>query len=294
MKHIHFILNPIAGKGNNSLSLKLLQNYFSKEEYLIVLKQSKQKKHAITLTQESIAENADIIVACGGDGTINEVASCLIGTTIILGIIPIGSGNGLASNLQIPKDLNKSLELIKNQPLKKIDVGTLNHNHFFSNSGFGFSARVVKNYELSKNRKFFGYLNASLKSLSEMDYNNDIEIKINDQIIHVNPLMIFISNSNELGYKVSLTPQASLQDGLLDVLIVTKLNAFKIALFSFLAIFNKHHILKEVKKFQTKHIKLSQAKKQPFYSQIDGEILELNDEHITISISEKSLNVIAN
>jgi diacylglycerol kinase (ATP) len=294
LKHIHFIINPIAGKGKNSLSMSILKKYFKEDEYAVILKHSQHKKHAIELTQESMAQKAEIIVACGGDGTINEVASCLVGTSIILGIIRIGSGNGLASNLKIPKDLDKALLLIKSQLVKKIDVGSLNNHYFFSNTGFGFSARVVKNYEQSKTRKFSSYVKASLKSLREIEYNNDIEIKLNDQTILANPLMIFISNSNELGYKMSLTPRASLQDGLLDVLIVTKLNTYKIFIFSILALFKKHHILKEVKNYQTKQIKLSQTKKLPFYSQIDGEILELKDDIINLSVLEKSLNVIAN
>ncbi len=115
MRHIHFILNPIAGSGNNNLDLALLKKHFNPEDFTIAVKPTGYKKHAIKLTQDSIAENADVIVACGGDGTINEVASCLVNSTIILGIVPIGSGNGLASNLNIPKNLNKALALIKKQ-----------------------------------------------------------------------------------------------------------------------------------------------------------------------------------
>tara|TARA_R110002049_G_C9175812_1_gene562632 strand:+ start:10822 stop:11706 length:885 start_codon:yes stop_codon:yes gene_type:complete len=293
LKHIHFIWNPIAGKGNNSISLSVLRHYFNEEYFNIVLKKSTHKKHAVSLTKESILQGAQIIVACGGDGTINEVASCLIETPIILGIIPIGSGNGLASNLQIPKKLHQALLLIKSQSIKKIDIGCLNTHYFFSNTGFGFSARVVKNYELSENRKLLAYLKASIKSLKEIEYNNAIEINLNGEKIYANPLLIFISNSNELGYKVSLTPKASLQDGLLDVLLVTKLNAFKMVMFCLLALFKKHHVLKEVRSFQTKHLKISQTKKQAFHAQIDGESLEIKEDEINLSILEKSLNVIA-
>lgn len=293
MKNIHFILNPIAGNGNNNITLCILHKYFSIEEYNVVIKQSLHKKHAITLTKESIEEKAEIIVACGGDGTINEVASCLVNTQIILGIIPIGSGNGLASNLKIPKEIHQSLLLIKNQPIKKIDIGCLNSNYFFSNSGLGFSACIIKNYELSKTRKLLGYLKASLKSLKELNHNRNIEVIVNGKTISKNPSIIFISNSNELGYKVSLTPKASLQDGLLDVLIVSKLNILKLLTFCVLMLFKKHHLLKEVKSFQSNSIRIFQTKKQPINTQIDGEILNIKDKIINLSVLEKSLNVIA-
>ncbi|MGA1226482.1 MAG: diacylglycerol/lipid kinase family protein [Tamlana sp.] len=294
MKNIHFIINPIAGNGNNHINLDVLHQYFEKENYHIVVKETSHKKHAIILTKESIFENPDIIVACGGDGTINEVASCLVNTKITLGIIPIGSGNGLASNLKIPKQLHKSLQLIKNQPLKKIDIGCLNNNYFFSNSGLGFSANVIKNYELSKTRKLLGYVKASLMSLKEINHNdNNIEVEINGEKVCTNPLIIFVSNSNELGYHVSLTPRASLQDGLLDVLIVSKLSVIKILAFSILMLFKKHHLLKEVKNFQSNNIKIHQNKEQVLNTQIDGEILDIPDKIINLSVLEKSLYVIA-
>lgn len=292
MKHIHFIINPIAGKGNNNISLDILHKYFNKEAYKLVLKESKYKKHATTLTQESISEQAEIIVACGGDGTINEVASCLVSTPIILGIIPIGSGNGLASNLSIPKDIEKAIYLIKKYTVKQIDVGQLNNNFFFSNTGIGFDAQVIKNYEAYSKRTLTSYIKATIKSLRKVDELSEVETTINNTTIQHKPFLIFISNSNELGYKVSLTPKASLEDGKLDILIVSKLNIFKIVFFTLLMLLKKHHILKEVDSYQTKSIQISKKNKPIFQIQIDGEFLIIKNSTITISILEKALNVI--
>jgi len=123
LKHIHFIVNPISGKGKHAISTEFLSQYFDIEKHTVTIKLSEYKKHAIQLTQESINENATIIVACGGDGTINEVASCLVNTNIILGIIPVGSGNGLASNLKISKNIEHAIHKIINHHVEKIDVG---------------------------------------------------------------------------------------------------------------------------------------------------------------------------
>jgi YegS/Rv2252/BmrU family lipid kinase len=291
--NIHFIINPIAGSGNHKIDQTFLESFFNKDEYYITTKYSTYKTHTRELTKISIKEKADIIVACGGDGTINEVASCIIGTRILLGIIPLGSGNGLASNLKIPKNLNKAIRIIKSRNVRVIDIGRLNEKYFFSNTGVGFDAYVIKNYEESNNRKLISYIKAFFKSFKNINDTRLIEVTMNEETFDVKPFMIFISNSNELGYKVSLTPKASLEDGLLDILIVPKINAFKIVLFSLLMIIKKHHLIKEVKSIQTKQLVLHRKDFNHFKMQIDGEYQFIESNKINISITEKSLKVIS-
>ncbi|GGK24839.1 hypothetical protein GCM10007962_18860 [Yeosuana aromativorans] len=293
MIHIHFIVNPIAGTGDNKINIKFLEGHFSKDRYTLSVKNSVYKKHAVKLTQESIKEGAKIIIACGGDGTINEVASCIIGTSVILGVIPLGSGNGLASNLKISKNIQKAISLIKKQDVKKIDIGSLNGNYFFSNTGVGFDALVIKNYEASNGRKLLSYIKGTLKSLRDIKYDREFDVCLNNENLVLKPFMIFVSNSNVLGYNVSLTPKASLQDGLLDVLIVSRLNSFKVLLFCLLMIFKKHHLLKEVKSYQTKKITINQKDSSFYDMQIDGEHRTIDDSNIEIYIQEQTLSIIA-
>lgn len=294
MKQIHFIVNPIAGSGNNQLTKEFLLPYFEASVYVLNLKYSNYPKHAKILTKESISEGANIIVACGGDGTINEVASCLVGTQIVLGIIRFGSGNGLASNLKIPKNIEEAIQLIKSEKTLQVDVGRINKKYFFSNTGSGFDANVVKYYDRSKKRKFISYFQATFKAFLELhNSKKTIQINVNDDITYDNPFMIFISNSNELGYKFSLTPHASLQDGFLDVMIVPKMGKLKTFLFGFLILMKKQHLLKDVKSYQDKKIKITKKKGLFLQTQIDGELYNIDEDTISISILEKSLNVIA-
>ncbi len=293
MKHIHFIINPVAGSGNYHITYELLQKYFDSEQYSIVVKHSTYKRHAIQLSKESVAQNPDIIVACGGDGTINEVASCMVGTNIILGIIATGSGNGLASNLNIPKNIVKSLLTIKQQSIKQIDVGKINDKYFFSNTGVGFDARVIKRFEASNERKLSSYLKATLKTLNESVTDNVMDIDTHSLKMEVNPFMVFISNSNEMGYNMSLTPNASLQDGLLDVVIIPKIGRLKFMWLGLLMFFKRLHIIKDIKSFQTENLKLYKKGKDTFQTQIDGEYYYLNVNTIDISILKKSLYVIS-
>jgi len=291
--HIHFIINPISGSGKNELSEAFLGNYFSKDKYLITLKISQYKSHSITLTAESIREKADIIVACGGDGTINEVASALVNTGIPLGIIPMGSGNGLASNLKIPKQLEKAIGVILKNKSVPIDVGRVNDSYFFSNTGFGFDASVIKNYEASQRRSLLTYVKASLQSFKEYHRQNEIVIEINGTTRMVNPFLIFISNSNVMGYGMSLTPKASLQDGLFDVVIVPKLPKWKMLVFGLLMLLKRPDFQKEVRCFQAKEIKLFKKSGGHFQSQIDGELVNIPSSSVDIDILQSSLIVLA-
>lgn len=293
LKNIHFIVNPAAGSGNHLISQEFLENFFEKEDYVITIKNSDYKKHAQALAKASINEGAEIIVACGGDGTINEVASCLVNTNIILGIIPLGSGNGLASNLKIPKTIESAIALIKTKSVKKIDVGLINEHYFFSNTGIGIDAQVIMHYENSNQRKLTSYIKSTLKALKSLKYHEQITVEINDKVIQTYPFLVFISNSNEMGYKISLTPMASLQDGLLDVLIVSKISRLKSLFFGFLILIKKHHLIKEAQSYQANIIKIHQANKKEYQSQIDGEFFNLKSDAITISLLEKSLHVIA-
>ncbi|QHI36145.1 Diacylglycerol kinase [Kordia antarctica] len=294
MKQIHFIINPIAGSGKtHKLSKDYLATFFEKEKYVIHIEYSNYKKHAAVLAKKAMEESADIIVACGGDGTINEVASCIVGSTIKLGIIPTGSGNGLASNLKISKHISKAIQIIKNENVRQIDVGIIHDKYFFSNAGVGFDACVVKNYESSKRRKFKSYIKAALKSFKELRYDRKIEIELNNTKIITNPFMIFVSNSNEMGYNISLTPKASLHDGLLDMLIVSKISKFKVLLLGFLILIKKQQYLKEANHFQTKLIKLTRHNGDLFQFQIDGEAYIIEEKTIFITIKEKALHVIS-
>lgn len=289
---IHFIVNPIAGSGHHSFSETFLQDYFEKDAYNVTIKSSGYKGHAIDLTKESILQKADVIVACGGDGTINEVASTLVGTTIPLGIVPIGSGNGLASNLRIPRDIKKALYTIKNNQCTTIDVGSVNERYFFSNTGFGFTANVIENYEALQTRTLWCYVQASLKSFKEYLKKADTIISINDKLEVANPFLIFVSNSNVMGYNMSLTPKASLKDGLLDVVIVSKLSRIKMLFFGFCMLFKKIDLMKEVSYYQTDQLRLSRKKGSFFESQIDGEISRIDESELSITIKNKTLTVL--
>jgi len=288
---IHFIVNPIAGSGSNNLSEEFLYEIFDNGFYEICVKESQYAKHALELTRASIEEDADIVVACGGDGTINEVASCLVYSQVTLGIIPMGSGNGLASHLKIPKQLKKGLHIIKNHNRVAIDVGLINNELFFSNTGIGFDAHVISDFEKSTKRKLWSYITSVLRTLKKYNYSNSVELSYNNKTEIVSPFLLFVSNSNEMGYRMSLTPRASLQDGVLDILIVPKLSFFYTLLFGILFLLKRHYWLKKVRFVKTNSLQICGLSEQKIIAQKDGELLASIDNIIDIKVLPRKLNV---
>lgn len=291
MTYIHFIINPISGSGKHNLAASYILQHFPASEYQIVVDYTNHKTHAVELTKAAVNQNPHYIVACGGDGTINEVASCLVNTRIILGIIPVGSGNGLASNLNIPRDFKKAIDIIKKGKTTFMDVGKINDFYFFSNMGIGIDALIIKKYERSGNRTLSSYVKAALSSSFQYKAKQAI-ISFEDQKIEVNPFMLFISNSNEMGYNMSLTPKASLSDGLLDMVIIPELSFIEKLLLGFNVLRNTIEKFKKAKHYLVNEVHIKMPQKIYIDAQIDGEQYNIKNNIINVRILPKALKVL--
>ena len=289
---IHFIVNPISGNGNNLLTPETVSRVFNLDQFCFEIKETQKPKHATELTNASIIEGADIIVACGGDGTVNEIASCLVGSSVKLGVVPMGSGNGFAATLKIPKSIIGALNIIKESNNTQIDVGEINKNYFFSNTGIGFDANVINNYSKTSQRKLTSYLRAFVLTFFNNPASHTLKITTESQSMKLKPFMVFASNSNEMGYDVSLTPKASIQDGVLDIIIVEPLNKLEIIYFAFLLLVKKPQRFKKAHYFLTKNTEITNLDKGGFLAQIDGEPRQINTNTIKITVKKKALSVV--
>tara|TARA_B110000459_G_scaffold52762_1_gene58723 strand:- start:66 stop:956 length:891 start_codon:yes stop_codon:yes gene_type:complete len=289
---IHFIVNPISGNGNNLITPKLVSGVFNFDEFKVKIKQTQKPKHAKELALKSIKEGADVIVACGGDGTVNEIASSLVGSNVKLGIVPMGSGNGLASALKIPKSISGALNVIKNSNSTQIDVGEINKHYFFSNTGIGFDANVINNYSKTKQRRLGSYLKASLLTFFNNPPSLSVKITTESKSLRLKPFMVFVSNSNEMGYDISLTPKASIQDGMLDAIIVEPLNKLEIIYFGFLLLIKRPQSFKKAHYFLTKNLEITNLEKGGVLAQIDGESVQIKANQINIQIKQDALSVV--
>ncbi|WP_313374654.1 YegS/Rv2252/BmrU family lipid kinase [Chishuiella sp.] len=285
-----FIVNPNSGNAKHEISIEFLQSKFSPKDE-IILKKTAYQFHAKELVQEAITQNADVVVACGGDGTINEVASALVHTTIHFGIIPAGSGNGLAANLGIPKDINKAIEIIKNSAVRTMDVGRVEDKYFFSNLGFGIDADIIKTYEQNQKRTITGYVDASVKTL--MNYKSKLfRLYIDDVIIEKNFYYLFCSNSNIAGYGISFTPNADLSDGLLDLLMIEDLDVFEQFYFSVLVLAKKIDVMNKARYKQVKKFTIESLEDTEISYQLDGEFQTTNSLKVKVEVLPNALNII--
>jgi diacylglycerol kinase (ATP) len=288
---IIFIVNPISGKGKGKGIKPVLESFFKNKAYDIDIIFADYAGHAKEIVKDQIKLNPSVIVACGGDGTISEVAESLVGTTIPLGILPIGSGNGLASNLNISKDIEIALNTILEYNVLTIDVGKINDRYFFSNIGLGIDANVIHRYTEKKQRNFVGYFKASIWSfLNFKPINYKVKFDGLEQIEN-DYFFVLCSNSNEAGYGISFTPDAKLNDGKIDVICVEKLNMVQYLQFFYAVLFRKINSFDKAVLKQVNHV-VFETNQHALKMQIDGEAVVSDVNRIEVSVIPQSLNVL--
>jgi len=193
------------------------------------------------------------VVICGGDGTLNAVANALQGVPVNIGIIPIGSGNSLAFAARIPKQTSRALEIIFNGNASPVDAFHINEKFSCALCGIGFDAEVAHEFAKQKTRGLQTYLRIStMKFFKSRPY--PFEIKLNDRIIKTDAYFISIANSNQFGNNVTIAPKASMSDGLLDVVIVRKMNKMILPFSVLLQVAGSNRLMQAVEYFEEKNI----------------------------------------
>lgn len=212
-----FIINPISGGKDKKFLPQLLTKYFDKDTYEIVF--TEYPEHATELALEGIKNGFTDFIAAGGDGTVSEVAKALINTTYNLGILPFGSGNGLARHNAIPMNIKKALQLIQNNKTIRIDTCQLNDQPFINMSGVGFDAHIGKLFAQSKSRGFSTYFSTTINEF--VNYKSEhYSIVVDGVKMDEQAFLISFANSSQYGNNAYIAPNASLQDGLVDMCIM--------------------------------------------------------------------------
>ncbi|MGZ3921242.1 MAG: diacylglycerol/lipid kinase family protein, partial [Bacteroidia bacterium] len=161
---VAFVINPVAGSKKKENIIKLIsENLSERTAYDIFVWE--EKNNFADIQKQITSGKYDIVVAVGGDGTVNEVAKNLIHTDIVFGIIPRGSGNGLSRTLGIPQDTKKAIQRIESGSVRTIDSGLINNKNFFCTSGIGFDAHIGKLFVTSKNRGLSSYFKITVREL---------------------------------------------------------------------------------------------------------------------------------
>jgi YegS/Rv2252/BmrU family lipid kinase len=214
---IVFIINPFAGKRRKQVILDAITGKFPSGSYEVVF--TKYQGHAFEMAAKMLSEGHQYLVAVGGDGTVNEVASALINTPAKLGIIPSGSGNGLARHLHIPVQLIPALEVIVRHKIQVIDAGKVNGRYFFCTCGTGFDARVGKKFAKENKRGMASYIRATIHQYAVYSPKSYV-LKTENKKIKLDAFLVTFANSGQYGNNAYIAPNAIINDGLLDLCIL--------------------------------------------------------------------------
>lgn len=224
MEHrVAFIINPISGAKNKSHLPAQIKSLAASHKIAVDIFFTEQVNHASELTQELIEKGYQRIVAVGGDGTINEVASQLVDQKVELGIVPQGSGNGLARHLKIPMNTKKAILAALTHSSECIDAAYINNTPFFCTAGVGFDALIGNKFAESKSRGLKTYAAISTKEF--MRYKpQQYKIEVDGKEYAREAFLITVANASQYGNNAYIAPSAELQDGLLNVVIVSHLS----------------------------------------------------------------------
>jgi diacylglycerol kinase (ATP) len=223
MRHILYIVNPVSGRGNKITVQQLIASAMKKTGIHYSVYPSVSDGDYTFLDEVIKNENVTDIVIAGGDGTINQAVASLKKWTLPFGIIPCGSGNGLAFSAAIPKNPQKALTIIINGKQQTIDAFTINDRFACMLCGVGFDAQVAHDFANDPKRGLTTYIRKTVANFfSAKAYPFSIVVK--KEQIETEAFFISIANSNQFGNNFKIAPKASLTDGLLDIVVVTKQN----------------------------------------------------------------------
>ena len=217
-RRIVFIVNPISHEMRGQDIAKVIRENLDHEQYLYKIVYTEGPRHATMLAREEIGRS-DVIVAVGGDGTVNEVGQALVHTEGILGIVPLGSGNGLARHLGIPVGLKEGVRALNHSGPKAIDAAKINDTVFFNVAGIGFDAHIADKFATFGKRGLTSYAQVTIKEFQNYQPEN-YHITIDQKPIDKKAFILAFANSSQYGNDFYISPKSSIDDGMLDLIII--------------------------------------------------------------------------
>ncbi|MFT5168607.1 MAG: diacylglycerol kinase (ATP) [Saprospiraceae bacterium] len=288
-KRVKFIVNPFAGIGKKQNFQEALDKHLDKNIFAYQLEYTTAPGHAIQISAQAVKDDFDIIIAVGGDGSVNEVASQLVGTNKILGIIPAGSGNGLSTHLGYSRNITRAIKSLNTARPIKIDTCILNDKQFFNVAGVGFDAWIAHKTKHNKIRGFIGYLITSIREAFAYKLKT-YSIKLDGKTIERQCLTVEVANATMFGYSMKIAPLAKLDDGLFDVVIINKAHKLRYFLSMIRFPFGNIHKSRLVEYYNAKEVEI--FCEEEFAVHFDGEGF-LSNHNLKFSINQLSLTVLS-
>jgi diacylglycerol kinase (ATP) len=284
---IVFILNPFSGNTLRNREISGMTRFIDRRLGNAEIIVSKAKGEVSEITKRKIREGIRKIVAVGGDGTVNEVARVLVNTETALGIIPTGSGNGLARHLNIPMRIKEAIDVINHCTVRKMDYGLINGIPFFCTAGLGFDAEVGYEFARKNRRGFFTYLQIILARFSRYKPDNYTLIIDNQKFERV-AFLLTIANASQYGSNACISPKASIKDGYLDICILSPFPLWKTPYLGIRLLTKKIESSGYLEIIRAKKVLInSEGKRKIHYDGEPGEIIG----NISVKVVPAALNI---
>lgn len=266
----------------------MIDKHLDREKFDFELVKTEYHRHAVELTQEAVNEGCEAVVIAGGDGSVNEVGATLARTNVALGIIPAGSGNGLARSLSIPMDPKKAVQNINSFLFRTIDTGLANGKPFMNMAGVGFDAAVCDVFHKQKKRGLFKYAILGLRTLMSYEMQT-YSVVADGREFKRKAYQIALANSSQYGNDALVAPKAKVDDGVLNAVILNPMSVPQM-------LFNLYRLFRGtldqspyIKTFKFKEMTLIQERND--VAHLDGDPFELG-KVIKIEINPMSLKVV--
>ncbi|MEO1518651.1 MAG: diacylglycerol kinase family protein [Bacteroidota bacterium] len=285
-----FIVNPFSGGRKKNNIGHQLKKYLDHDKFDYELCVTREAGHATELAAQAVQEGMDLVVAIGGDGSVNEVAAALVDTPTGLGILPAGSGNGLAMHLGMGRDLVKAIRRLNQASVRTIDSCCMNGRPFVNLAGVGFDGQVAYKLKKSTHRGFQAYLRYTLWEALQYK-GREYRIVVDGQPLPIQSLMMLeVANAPMFGYNFEIAPLAKLDDGLFEVLLFKEAPTWRYLLDSWRFIDRSIHKSPLVERLVGRKIRMETD--GAFYVHVDGEGMLL-EESLEFDIKPLSLKVFA-
>ena len=285
-----FIINLISGTSDKAAIPGLIDQYLDKTQFEYEIAVTQYAGHASEIAAKAKDDGVDVVVAIGGDGTVNEVARAIVHSSTALGIIPCGSGNGLARHLLLPLNVRKAIEVINRCEIRQLDYGIINDYPFFCTCGMGFDAFVSMKFAEAGKRGPITYVENVLRE--GLKYEPETyTIEDDNGTLQYKAFLISCANASQYGNNAYIAPQASMSDGLMDVIIMEPFDVFEapqISIEMFSKTLDKNS---KIKTFRTRHLHIRRDK--PGVIHYDGDPV-MTGADIDVELKPKGINIIVN
>ncbi|MCH5225647.1 MAG: diacylglycerol kinase family lipid kinase [Muribaculaceae bacterium] len=288
-KHALLIINPISGTRSKNGLEAIVAERLGLQGFNLETKTTGKPGDAFNWAREAVEEGVDIVVSAGGDGTVNEIANALAFSSTALGILPFGSGNGLARSVGIPQDPLAALKLIEAGHIITADRGIVNDKPFYCTFGVGFDAAVSEKFAAMKKRGRITYIRSAIREFFNYQ-SQPYAIVIDGKVITEKALLIAVCNAPQYGNNAYIGPKAKLTDGLLDITVVHADNPFHTLLMSMDMLTGMLDKNRSIGTFKAAQLTIVRTHEGPVH--LDGEPMHMG-KHLNILCQKAAVKVFA-